>query len=202
MGRKSNYQLAGPPGWTSDADPTKSSLTPHPDWYITVLWKQLMGSTALGNVTVNGTNVKKTGNAPNASVQVWCTNKAFFAAGPAANGAVTLAIANGASVAQEFTVPSIASPTPRVEYILTASKAMYMRTKVADSSGAKPLPDVLWSDDAFLNGERMTVSSEGVLPKLPIPGKTQSQGTSFLFPPFSYGFVVFPSAGVAACGGS
>ena len=64
LGRKSNYQLAGPPGWTSDADPTKSSLTPHPDWYITVLWKQLMGSTALGNVTVNGTNVKKTGNAP------------------------------------------------------------------------------------------------------------------------------------------
>ena len=47
LGRASNYQLAGPPGWVNDTDAAKSTLTPHPDWYTTVLWKQLMGATAL-----------------------------------------------------------------------------------------------------------------------------------------------------------
>ena len=52
------------------------------------------------------------------------------------------------------------------------------------------------------NGHRMAVSGEGVLPQFPIPGKTQSaakEAASFVFPPWSYGFVVFPNAGVAAC---
>lgn len=35
LGRKSNYQLAGPPGWINDTNVAKSSLTPHPDWCVT-----------------------------------------------------------------------------------------------------------------------------------------------------------------------
>jgi hypothetical protein len=178
-----------------------------------------MGSTALGNVTVNGTSVvtDKTGNAPNASVQVWCTNKAFFAAGgggvggggaataAASGGAITVAIANAASVAQKFTVPSIASLTPRIEYVLTASEAMYRGgVPTATAAGVAQLPDALWNDEIYLNGDHMSVSGKGELPEFPIPGKTRSaqkEGTSFLFPAFSYGFVVFPNADVTACNG-
>ena len=103
-----------------------------------------MGSTILGNVTVNGTSVVVTGSAPNASVQVWCakpnSNSSLNAAAAAAaassgggggsssgggGGGITLAVVNAASSAQAFRVPSIGSATPRVEYILTASSKMY-----------------------------------------------------------------------------
>ena len=72
------------------------------------------------------------------------------------------------------------------------------------------LPVELWGDAIYLNGAQMTVSGEGVLPQFPIPGKTVAapmesvwtggDGNTFRFPPFSYGFIVFPKAGVAACG--
>lgn len=52
----------------------------------------------------------------------------------------------------------------------------------------------------------MTVSGEGILPAYPIQGKTihaegggGTKGESFVFPPWSYGFIVFPNADVAAC---
>ena len=224
LGRASNYQLAGPPGWTHDKDVTKSTLMPHPSWYITVLWKQLMGSAALGNVTVNGTSVLQAGGAPNASVQVWCTARAFLdspqvgqgaiAGGASATGgSITMAVVNAASVAQAFSVPTLGALTPRVEFVLTASRSAYIyRSRHGSHNRSTPggagrfqvpqLPDELWGDAIYLNGHRMAVSGEGVLPQFPIPGKTQSaakEAASFVFPPWSYGFVVFPNAGVAAC---
>jgi hypothetical protein len=39
----SHYQLAGPPGWVNDT----AVLNPHPDYFTSVLWKQLMGRRAL-----------------------------------------------------------------------------------------------------------------------------------------------------------
>lgn len=187
-----------------------------------------MGSTILGNVTVNGTSVVSTGSAPNASVQVWCTRNGPVNSGSgvsSSGGAVTMAIVNAASVAQSFSVAPIAPLTPRVEYVLTASKEAYTRRRQEDgaanvngssspcagrgsSSGVcqqQQLPDELWNDAIFLNGAVMTVSGEGVLPEFPIPGKSihASDGNdaadSFVFPPWSYGFVVFPDADVAIC---
>ena len=67
LGRKSNYQLAGPPGWLTDVvngTATPSTLIPHPDWYTTVLWKQLMGTGILANLTVMG------GSADNVSIDL------------------------------------------------------------------------------------------------------------------------------------
>ena len=169
-----------------------------------------MGRAILANVTVNGTSVVVTGGAPNASVQVWCTNTA--ANDGSSSGAVTMAVVNAASVAQAFSAPSIAALTPRVEYVLTATKEMYTHHREAGEGGGgggphphphphQQLPDELWNDAIYLNGARMTVSGQGVLPAYPIQGKTIHAGgeESFVFPPWSYGFIVFPNADVAAC---
>jgi hypothetical protein len=51
-----------------------------------VLWKQLVGPAILGNATANGTSVLKTGNVPNAGVQVRFTKKAFLADGSGSGG--------------------------------------------------------------------------------------------------------------------
>ena len=73
----SHYQLLGPPGWTNNS----ASLTPHPDYFTSVLFKNLMGRRAL--------HVQKQSAEPTASFHVWCSNGA---AAPA--GAVTLAYIN------------------------------------------------------------------------------------------------------------
>ena len=67
---------------------------------------------------------------------------------------------------------------------------------------SKQIPQQLWNDEIYLNGQRMTVSGEGVLPTFPIPGKvvtTEEKSSVIVFPPFSYGFVVLPHADVVAC---
>lgn len=92
-----------------------------------------MGRAILANVTVNGSSVVVTGGAPNASVQVWCTNTA--ANDGSSSGAVTMAVVNAASVAQAFSAPSIAALTPRVEYVLTATKEMYTRHRETGEGG-------------------------------------------------------------------
>ena len=67
---------------------------------------------------------------------------------------------------------------------------------------AAQLPGALWNDEIYLNGVQMVVSGEGALPTFPTPGRTIAAGQggdSFVFPAWSYGFVVFPSASAAAC---
>ena len=121
-GRKSNYVLAGPPGWVTDIVngtlQASSTLVPHPDWYTTVLWKQLMGTTILGNLSVTG------GRAENISISAWCGKKGEHNNG----GSVVLAVVNAASVPVDIEVPSLSltsSVAHHLEYVLTATKAMY-----------------------------------------------------------------------------
>jgi hypothetical protein len=60
-------------------------------------------------------------------------------------------------------------------------------------------PGVHNSRDVFLNGEVMRLADpvRGVLPA--IKGRPVAAGEAVHFPPVSYGFVVFPEAGVALC---
>ena len=44
----------------------------------------------------------------------------------------------------------------------------------------------------------MSVDAHGALPEFPIPGK-KGMGNTVVFPPYSYAYVAFPGAGVAAC---
>lgn len=61
-GGMSHYQLAGPAGWESGAD----ALMPHPDWFTSVLHKQLVAQAILP-ATVSGP-----ASTSDVSVYAWC----------------------------------------------------------------------------------------------------------------------------------
>jgi len=180
LGLQSHYMLAGPPGWTHGS----AELRPHPDWYSTVLWKQLMGNTVL--------NFKVGGDADIQSmvtIHAWCTPPKFAKA-----GSITISYVVGSANSYTLNVPTLASLTPRIEFTLTSSAQEYESPR----EGAA-LPQSLFDDAIYLNGKLMTVDAMGKLPQYPIQGKTVNASAPVLLP-YSYGYIVFPDAGVAACG--
>jgi heparanase 1 len=186
IGRPSNYQLAGPPGWTNGS----AALRPRPDYYSTVLWKQLMGPTLL-NATAAG--------AAAADVTVFASCAAAAARAP--RGAVALAYINGGAADAALAVPALGAAPRRVDFALSGSAAGAPRPARADAAaGPAPLPADLWSEDIFLNGVLFAVDARGALPAYPVPGAAQPAGAApALLAGYSYGFVLFPDAAEAAC---
>jgi hypothetical protein len=182
---RSNYQLVGPPGWTNDT----STLTPHPDYYTSILWRQLMSSTALAVLNVTG----PADAVGNVSLHVWCA-----AAGGtgASSGAVVLAYGNPtpvnvtlASIALQDGGSGGAAEPPSIEDLSAATDA------------GTP-PTFLTNDAIYLNGALLTVGEDGSLPVYPIPGRPVGSGgggAGLLLPTYSYGFFVLPDAAVPAC---
>jgi len=181
IGIQSNYMLAGPPGWTHGS----ADMRPHPDWFSTVLWKQLMGNTVL-NFKWAGDPLAQT----NVTIHAWCTPPKFAKA-----GSITISYVIASSNAFTLEVPTLGSLVPRMEYTLTSSAEEYYSPR--DRMDA--LPASLFDDAIFLNGERMNVDANGRLPQYPIQGKTVNSPAAPVLPAYSYGFIVFPNAGVAAC---
>jgi heparanase 1 len=181
LGRPSHYELVGPPGWLNGS----AALVPHPDYYTTVLFKQVMGGRVL-NTSLSGAG------AATATAHVFC-------AAPAAGappGAVSVAFVNAAADAAGLTVPSLSVLAPRAEFLLTATAK-----GLGGRGGSGQLPAELWDDAIFLNGALMSVDAGGNLPAVPIPGNNVPAGSAepITLPPYSYGFFVFPAAGAAAC---
>jgi len=182
LGLKSNYMLAGPPGWTKGS----AELTPHPDWYSTVLWKQLMGNTVLNFKVGGDANIETM-----VTIHAWCTPPKFAKA-----GSVTISYVVGSANSYTLNVPTLASLVPRIEFTLTSSAQEYE----SPVEGAA-LPSSLFDDAIYLNGKLMTVDAMGRLPQYPIQGKTvNAPAPAPVLLPYSYGYIVFPDAGVAACG--
>jgi len=185
-GLESHYTLAGPPGWINGS----SLLRPHPDWYSTILWKQLMGNSILKFQTGGDADAVS-----NTTIHAWCTSKKFNQYKP---GSITISYVVGWSNPVTLTVPTITSLSPRIEYILTSTAAEYF-SPTPFSPDAEAVPASLYNDAIYNNGQLMTVDETGMLPQYPIPGKTVNSATPPLLPAYSYGFIVFPDAGVAAC---
>jgi len=177
LGIQSHYTLAGPPGWTHGS----AEMRPHPDWFSTVLWKQLMGNTVL-NFTYTGD--------PDVTIHAWCTPPKF-----AKVGTITISYVIASPDTVTLNVPTLGSLVPRMEYTLTSSAEEYY----APRDHVEALPATLFDDAIFLNGVRMTVDANGLLPQNPIQGKTVNAPAAPVLLPYSYGFIVFPNAGVAAC---
>jgi len=185
----SQYTLFGPPGWTNgSAGLVSPGLSPHPDYFTTLLWKKLMGgavlnsSFELGGSSENGTFV----------AHAWCSASGSGGGG----GGVTLAYVNTAG--SSLTVNSIGGAaggsyplTPRREYFLTGTSA----------TGPLAAETALTGYSIYLNGALLSVAADGSLPDtLKSPrGRLQAQAKALELPPLSYGFVVFPQAGAAAC---
>jgi len=183
LGLVSQYMLVGPPGWVNGS----SELTPHPDWYSTVLWKQLMGNSVLNFNWAGDPEAQS-----NTTIHAWCTSKKYNQYKP---GSITISYVVGWNEPVTLTVPTLKSLTPRIEYILTSSATEYFyRTESRNA-----VPATLFDDAIYNNGELMTVNANGLLPNYPIPGKTVNTDTPLVLPPYSYGYIVFPNAGVTAC---
>ena len=170
----SHYQLVGPAGWVAGG---QDQLTPHPDYFTTILWKQLVGSRILhtnvtGDVTAQG----------NFEGHFWCT----AATAPGGLGHVVLAWSNSGASDITLTLPVALANLPATVYLLTntASGSVY---------------SALQADQVFLNGKVLFVGDDGMLPEYPIPGETGTY-TSVNAGAYSYGFIVFNGAlQVAAC---
>ncbi len=172
---KSNYMLVGPPGWTNG---THETLTPHPDFYTTILWRQLVGRTVL--TTTLG------GDAENFFASAWCAGaRAPYGSG----GSVVVAWTNQAATATVVNLPTSLTAVHKTTFLLTA--------------GAQPSSDFasLSSDDMYLNGELLYVDDNGLLPQVPYVGVDSGPAATITVPPYSYGFVVFDThaTDVPAC---
>lgn len=170
---KSNYMLVGPPGWTNGS----TLLTPHPDFYTTILFKQLIGRQVLHTSASGEARVLQ-----NVSATAWCSGpKAPYGA-----GSVVLVWLNLSPSDVTFTLPASLATLPSTRFTLTGS-----------ASGTDFA--ALQSDDIFLNGVRMTVNDAGALPVYPIPGASTRAAAPLVAGAYSYGFVAFEGAAFAAC---
>jgi len=167
----SHYQLVGPPGWVVGSD----LLTPHPDYFTTLLWRQLVGARVLA---ANTSAASVAGLLDAAELGVWC---AAPATSPFGAGAVVLTytLAFGASDVAVALPPALAA----------AASARYFLSAPGDD---------LQSDALLLNGALLALGAGGALAAYPIAGRAAAAGAPLVLPHASYGFVAF-DARVAAC---
>ena len=188
----SNYGLLGPPGWASGP-----IGQPHPDYFSFLLFKQTVGARVLSSGF--------SGAAANISV-VWDSHVFCAASG---GGAIALTFFNMAADALVLSVPQLAgAQAPREEFVLTsvasssAASAAAAAAPAATEASAAPgdWPPSLTDDAVYLNGALMATNADGSLPQWPIPGRVVTDPAAPIsVPPYSYGAVVFMSAGAAAC---
>ena len=160
----SHYMLLGPAGWTNGSHAT---LTPHPDYYLTVLFRQLVGSVLLPS--------SLSPDAPDTlDLHAWCSGPRS----PAGAGGVVVTYVNYNAKDAAVSLPPALASAPATLYSLTATP-----------SGTPE--EYLASDVVYLNGVALTVDAAGNLPAYPIPGKAFTGGATLSIPGYSYGFVVF-----------
>jgi hypothetical protein len=174
----SQYMLAGQPGWTN------GTLTPHSDWFVAALFKQLVQPTAL-NVSWSSASYGDSFDA-----HAFCANASRWGAGSIAvlyenMGSQTV------SLSLQTQSGSDASAAGPMAWILTSQP-------VSVEDGSAP-PASLTGDSVYCNGKLLSVDSNGLLPTNGIPGLPLPAGQAVQVPPYSFGYLLLPSAGAAAC---
>lgn len=195
----SRYQLAGPAGWVNGS----AQLTPHPSWYLSVLFKTMIGS-ALLSVDVTGD--------PNVTAAVglyaWCSGSPWWF-----NNSIVISYANptGADVQVDLSAVNVSTPAPRTEYFVTSDAASYTDSRARVAAGVlrtvaqaalrdRDPPASLTSDVVYLNGQLWQVDDNGILPALPVVGNTVTDNSQpLVLPPYSWGYVQYPGDTVHAC---
>lgn len=167
----SRYTLLGPPGWVSTA--ADGLPTPHPDFFATALWRQLVGPAALSAEVAASPDVNAT-----LGVHAWCAG----ADAGAPDGAVVLTFIHTGTAPLPLALGEGLAATPRIEWVLT------------------PPGGNLTADAVLLNGEPLAVGPDGALPAVPVPGAgVPAGGAPIVLPPTSAGFLLLPNAGAQAC---
>ena len=164
---KSNYALVGPPGWVVGSD----LLTPHPDYFTTILWRQVVGDAVL-SAHVTGDAALRA----DVELGVWCAAETS----PFGLGNVVMPFVNTRDAAVTVALPAALSGAATVSHIMTA-----------------PGGD-LQADAVLLNGQPLTLAAGGKLQEYPIGGAPAAAAAQITLPPLAYGFVAF-QATAAAC---
>jgi len=170
--RASHYQLAGVAGWVNSS--TSGPLSPHPDWFASILHKQLVGNAVLSSKL----SAEKIINS-SVAVHVWCA--AMNAKAP--KGSVTISYVNLNGTDVQLLLPQISS-VPREEYFMQPGNS-----EGVQENQVSP-PSSLTSDKVLLNGNLLTVGKDNMLPTYPIPGKRVTSASDIVLPAWSYGFIV------------
>ena len=166
--------LVGPPGWVNGS---AELLTPHPDYYTSILWRQLVGRVVLDTTTTGDATLRAAFDG-----SFWCAS----ARSPYGVGSVVLAWTNSGTQPITLTLPADLAAVASTRFVLAAT-----------ADGTTPVAS-LTSDDMYLNGNLLTVTAEGSLPEYPLPGVESPPRTPVIAPARTYGFIAF-SATVPAC---
>lgn len=151
------------------------SLKPNPDFFNYLLFKRLMGPTVLDVQSAS----------PDVTAYAHCTRAGAVGAKP---GAVTLLLVNFKADADaqlsalRLGGEDLLARGARHEYLLTPGTAGVLNSTVSN-----------------LNGRPLAVSAKGAYPTLEPKVVADGAGSPLVLPRQSYGFVVLPDAGVAAC---
>ena len=105
----SNYALLGPPGWHGAGVPLGQ---PHPDYWVALLWKQLVGTRVLSSALQ-----ADDGNTSQVDAHVWCSTSL----GRAVITYFAMEVPEGTQLALPLGLP----PAPRTEFILTSPAGLY-----------------------------------------------------------------------------
>ena len=151
----SNYALLGPPGWAGAGVPLGQ---PHPDFWVALLWKTLVGRRVLASALSTSSN----SSADLVDAHVWC------AAGSSGQPILTY-FAMGVPPGTVLGLPHGLAPAPRTEYVLT------------------PPAGQLQADAVLLNGRQLLALDSGEIPGWPVPGRLVEAGQIELTP-WSFGF--------------
>ena len=198
--RASNYQLMGPPGWVNSTTTGGGPLTPHPDYFTSLLWKQNVGDGDTDG-TLRVLNASSIPARPDFALHVFCASRrvsdggaqiVYLNSGP---DDIPIALARqGNTSYSEFLLTATAS-----EYAAFVERRASRRwlQRAADTGTAPPPPASLFSDTAYLNGVALAVDASGTLPPGSLAGKDMPPGW-MVAPPYSYGFFTVQSQ-FAAC---
>lgn len=181
----SQYMLAGLPGWTN------GTLTPHPDYFTSVLWQQIVQK---GMLNISWSSSYQ----DNFGIHASCANSQYYG-----KGSIVLSYVNTGSndVQLNFNQNSI-TQSSRTQFILASQAAfetMRKKNKRDDDQIHNSPPSSLTDDTIFLNGALLTVNNDGVLPQYPLPGQTVPASTPVTLPAYTYGFMVFTDVNAQGC---
>lgn len=168
----SNYALIDPPGWTVGS----RLLRPNPDYFTTILWKQLVGRRALAT-TAHGAP----GDVAKFEANAWCAS----ARSPYGAQSVVLAYAVFSATDVALALPPDLAAASSTQFILTATGSGTPYASLQDAT-------------VYNNGRLMGVLPDGSLPAYPIDGASFGPAATVTLPAYSYGFLNF-AATPAAC---
>ena len=159
------------------------SYEPNADYYSLLLWTRLMGK-----------NVLATASASREPIENVLSLRAYAHCSAAGKGGVTVVLINLSNITA-VNVDNISLDSSGQNLLASSRREEYIFSSAANSTVET---DVLISKKVKLNGQLLKVSEDFGVPALN-PFVVEDPQSPMIMQPLTYGFVVFPQAGVSIC---